>query len=211
MDDGRHQYQYWASWSWNDQLRLRIVWYLQWFVVMSHDVLGKREINQATLRAPQKRVQWCLAMKKPPRSRQKRLELFGSSLSSIANNSYQFLVFLLLPKTCVDLFVRHHERRKGGGASGIEPSNLKPKLWVHSDSLSWKWTMATGKAIFLYKQVVVHFHVGESEGTCFQATDRSRWHQFVGRCCYCWLPVKECILLCKTAIYYLLDTAWIHA
>ena len=43
-------------------------------------------------------------------------------------------------------------------------------LWIHSDSLTWKWAMATGKILFLYEQVAFHFHVrlchyvSESEG-----------------------------------------------
>ena len=37
---------------------------------------------------------------------------------------------------------------------------------VHSDSLTWKWTMASWKTTFLYKQWVLHFHVSESECSC---------------------------------------------
>ena len=36
------------------------------------------------------------------------------------------------------------------------------RLYIHSHSLTWKWTMAPGKTIFHYKQVVFHFHVSES-------------------------------------------------
>ena len=36
---------------------------------------------------------------------------------------------------------------------------------THSDSLTWKWKMATVTTFFFYKQVVFHFHVSESEGS----------------------------------------------
>ena len=38
---------------------------------------------------------------------------------------------------------------------------------VHSDSLTWKWKMASWKTTFLYKQWVFHFHVSESECSFF--------------------------------------------
>ena len=38
-----------------------------------------------------------------------------------------------------------------------------PLIGLLSDSLTWKWKMAPWKTTFLYKQVVFHFHVSESE------------------------------------------------
>ena len=39
----------------------------------------------------------------------------------------------------------------------------RPKSYIPSDSLTWKWTIGLGKTIFLYKQGGFYFHVSESE------------------------------------------------
>ena len=46
----------------------------------------------------------------------------------------------------------------------VKTARLVPlRVWPLLNSLTWKWTMASWKTTFLYKQGVFHFHVSQSE------------------------------------------------
>ena len=54
-------------------------------------------------------------------------------------------------------------KRSCFGTDAIPVTSSKSTGYLPSDSLTLKWTMASWKTTFLYKQDVFHFHVSESE------------------------------------------------